>query len=317
MAGAYTATPDVPEETDLPPGWNVNWPHPGPWPPGYTPDLGLGLEAQATMAPGSTVADITATLTDQGTFVTSEPATQVAWTAAWNDTGLAIGLKLSGEAALLASVSVDYTDVGSSFWGATPDFEFDISESDAGRSFTLLAASTPFSEHPVSASAVITVLATVPTHRVEYTITANSGHLFAEGNIQLWDGAIESPFDIYDSDPIGSGRPYSALNVIIDGSGSRWGFAQGAGMYVSDDQDIPTGEIGNTSLASGGSYLLYAVLSVFDPGNSTHNVNVYTTIDGEETLVGSFTKIRSSNTIDNGGWLNIQIVDDEVVVYEQ
>ena len=37
MSGAYTAKPDVVTTPDVPPGWNVNWPFPGPFPPGFDP----------------------------------------------------------------------------------------------------------------------------------------------------------------------------------------------------------------------------------------------------------------------------------------
>jgi hypothetical protein len=36
MGGAYTAKPDVVPEVDYPPGWNINWPYPGPFPPGFS-----------------------------------------------------------------------------------------------------------------------------------------------------------------------------------------------------------------------------------------------------------------------------------------
>jgi hypothetical protein len=39
MAGAYVAKPAVASEVDYPPGWDINWPFPGPFPPGYTYSL--------------------------------------------------------------------------------------------------------------------------------------------------------------------------------------------------------------------------------------------------------------------------------------
>ncbi|KKL50851.1 hypothetical protein LCGC14_2301360 [marine sediment metagenome] len=35
MSGAYVAKPDVVPADDRPPGWDINWPWPGPFPPGF------------------------------------------------------------------------------------------------------------------------------------------------------------------------------------------------------------------------------------------------------------------------------------------
>jgi len=227
MAGAYTATPAVTAEADLPPGWNPIWPHPGPWPPGYTPTLALSLTSSATVEPGGTVSDVASALTDQIDYVTTEPETPINWTATWDDTDESLPMNLDGGEDFLASVSTDYSDVGDSFWGAEPDITFDTAEADAGRSFTLAASSTPFDGFPVSATKQITVEEEEdPVKSATYTIefagsitggesagiymeagvTATASYRKGTPDAEIW-------FDILDGESIFDGYPGGVFTI--------------------------------------------------------------------------------------------------------
>lgn len=233
MGGAYVAKPDVTVAADLPPGWDLIWPHPGPWPPGYTPALALGLAAQSTASPGATVSDITSTLTDQVDYVTTEPATQIRWTAAWDDTNEPLTFKLSGGGSFLASVSVDYADVGSDFWGAEPDFVFDTETADIGRSFTLTARSTPFPEFPgdsLSASAVITVV--VPVMSARFTVAWSGTYGTGSAGFDI-GGSVVGSSSIYAVWPGRDEDLYAWLELAPD----DYGFEGGGGIWSNERID--------------------------------------------------------------------------------
>ena len=59
MTGAYTAKPAVVADPPVvPPGWNPNWPFPGPLPPGYNPTYGITFISPPTpddVAPGEEI----------------------------------------------------------------------------------------------------------------------------------------------------------------------------------------------------------------------------------------------------------------------
>jgi hypothetical protein len=317
MAGAYTAKPDVPEETDLPPGWNLIWPHPGPWPPGYTPILALGLDAQATMVPGAVVSDVVSTLTDQVDYVTTEPATQITWTAAWDDTDEALSLKLSGGSELLASVSVSYTDVGSDFWGAEPDFEFDVIEADNGRSFTLTANSTPFSGYSVLAEDTITVVLTPPVKRATFTITW-SGSL--NGGSASWNQFVErfdslsSPYDPSGFDDPATAHAAGAYVDIIDGDG-------GSPYQESDEYDectvtFPTDNSAMVSIAampSGKFYALWFRPELYDAvGTLTLEAEFFVNDDLVDTASYGHS-VDGSDNFDHIGWGNIDVDNNTII----
>lgn len=49
MTGAYTAKPAVvADPPDVPTGWNPDWPFPGPYPPGYTPDVDCTIDISSS-----------------------------------------------------------------------------------------------------------------------------------------------------------------------------------------------------------------------------------------------------------------------------
>ncbi len=152
MSGAYVAKPaaDVPpvppEWPDPPPGWDENWPPPGtpgldpdpffpaPFPPGYTPDYSMIVTATAEIAPSGT-ASVTGSLRDHDTYATNEPD-DITWTATID--GEAVQLRFSeGEFTSSISSSTSF----STYWGAAPSIEFDLTSGNIGDTVILTGAS--------------------------------------------------------------------------------------------------------------------------------------------------------------------------------
>jgi hypothetical protein len=270
------------------------------------------------MVPGATVSDVVSTLTDQVDYVTSEPSTQLTWTAAWDDTDEALGLKLSGGSELLASVNVDYTDVGSDFWGAEPDFEFDVAGADSGRSFTLKANSTPFPDNSVSAESVITVVVTPPVKRATYTITW-SGVLGGSGSAS-WNQFVER-FDDLSSpyDPSGFGAPATANSAgvyvdIVEGDG-------GSPYQDFDEYDectvtFPTDDSAMVSIAempSGKFYALWFRPELFvDSGTLTLEAEFFVDDELVDTASDVYTYTDGSDNGDRIGWGMIDVDSNTV-----
>lgn len=96
MSGAYVAKPDAVIVPDVPPGWNIDWPFPGPSPPGYTPVYSFPLDAQAAVVPGVSVVDVTLRALDQGEYGTVEPSGDITWSAEWQDTGAVVPIRFAG-----------------------------------------------------------------------------------------------------------------------------------------------------------------------------------------------------------------------------
>ncbi len=75
MSGAYVAKPDAEITVDFPPGWNGRWQFPGPWPPGYDPQLTLVISAPSTIAANATSLEVSVLLLDHGNYPTDMPTT--------------------------------------------------------------------------------------------------------------------------------------------------------------------------------------------------------------------------------------------------
>ncbi len=155
MSGAYVAKPaaDVPpvppEWPDPPPGWDENWPSPGtpglndpatdpffpaPFPPGYTPDYSMVVTATAEIAPNGT-ASVTGSLRDHGTYATNEPD-NITWTATID--GEAVQVRFTdGDFASSISSSTSF----STYWGAAPSIEFDLTSDNDGDTVVLTGTS--------------------------------------------------------------------------------------------------------------------------------------------------------------------------------
>ena len=145
MAGAYTAKPEADDTPDVPDGWDVDWPFPGAFPPGYSPVYSIGITGGDYI---DGPFDASVTLYDHVTYATREPAAYViVWTASIG--GDTVQLRFAGDPSYTGSVSSNYIAMGGDFWGATPSLEFETTEDDCGETLTLTATSTVWHETAV------------------------------------------------------------------------------------------------------------------------------------------------------------------------
>lgn len=173
MAGAYTARAAATVASTTPPGWTIGWTFPGAWPPGYTPVLSYTLVTGETYVPGATH-DATVTLYDQETYETREPDNPMIWTATMN--GVAVGLKLDGDADWVEILETDHSVIGS--YGAAPTLRFNVSEDDDGEIIILKGVSTPFNDTaaPDAVEAEIEVVVEVLwTAKLDFTCSLGGG----------------------------------------------------------------------------------------------------------------------------------------------
>jgi hypothetical protein len=152
VSGAYVAKPAaVAASPSVPPGWDVDWPFcgvsgydpdpffPAPHPPGYEPDYSLAVSGTESIAYDGT-ASITATFRDQSTYATNEPDA-IVWTATVSSSpSRSVNLRFSGDEDYASSVSS--VCVFGTYWGTTPDIEFELTEEDIGGTIILTAKST-------------------------------------------------------------------------------------------------------------------------------------------------------------------------------
>lgn len=254
MAGAYVAKPAVVSVPDVPPGWNPNWPFPGPpWPPGYTPALSYTLVTGETYAPGATH-DATATLYDQITYETSEPNNPMFWTAKMN--GVTVGLKLDGDADWSERLVIDHSPIGS--YGAAPTLRFNVSEDDEGEIIILQAVSTPFN-NALGCEAVRAEIEVVAAHaqtaKLTITMDGYKGQWLEEWNVYPWVGQLRwtsSQFGLetYFGNNTGYGHaPYGTTslkhwNDHEDGSDDpHWIFNHASSSTVDFEMTCPAGDV--------------------------------------------------------------------------
>lgn len=187
MGGAYAAKPPADTTPDVPPGWDIDWPHPGVSPPGYEMDLSLGMTGQSSMVPGVPTNAMPVTLSDHETYATQEPTGTITFTAKWEDTEEAVGVKFSGDSNFFFSLADPFIGVGDDFWGAEPEFEFDTEGSDVGRTIILNSSSDPYSDGEnvettkeilvvgnfeyLAEISVVSVYPTIPTPSAPYGVT--------------------------------------------------------------------------------------------------------------------------------------------------
>lgn len=194
MGGAYVAKPDASSTPDVPPNWNPEWPFPGPFPPGYDPELSLNMIAPTQLVPGTATSGVSVTLKDQETYATAAPTSQVIWTAEWADSGDAVSLKLSGGTEYLSSVSQAYL-LSAGFYGASPDFEFNASLDDVGKTITLKAASSPFDGTYVDDEADILLVCSVPDGSEDDCLDEdNCEQIESNGTLSPCDNAVAGAY---------------------------------------------------------------------------------------------------------------------------
>ena len=222
MSGAYVAKPAVATEVDYPPGWDVNWIFPGPFPPGYTPSLTTPITAPAQIAESTPIAAVSTVLYDQGSYATAEPSAKtITWTSTETATGGPTGT---------------FADVGDDFWGDSGTYTF--SGVSAGDIITISATSNPFALDGVSAAAQIEVVDDDELEAgwdIEVSVTTLSPSTSYEWAI--WDAG----------DAVADGEAY------IDGAD---GYAEvWRGSHNNDGTETLTDSSGE-HYSVGGSYLL-------------------------------------------------------------
>ncbi len=199
MAGAYVAKPAVStalvEGVDTPDGWSVDWPFcgvsgydpdpffPAPYPPGYTPDFSLVMTATESIAFSGTAA-VTGSMRDHSTFATNEPSA-INWTATID--GEAVSLRFSGDEDY--EVSLSSSVAFSTYWGAAPSIEFELTEENAGDTVTLTGKSTIGSEVVTEESEI----AIASAFKVELTVSANIDSVTYPGS--EWHAEVTSEID--------------------------------------------------------------------------------------------------------------------------
>lgn len=172
MGGAYTAKPPADTTPDVPPGWNPVWPHPGVSPPGYIPVFSLAMTGQDEIIPGMSTSAMPVTLNDHVTYATQEPNGLIVYTAEWANPGEIVRLKFSGDSDFSNSITGPFIDIGSDFWGAEPEFEFEIDDTDIARTIILTSISFPFdSGEFVETTKEILVVAVTWSAKLTFTIT--------------------------------------------------------------------------------------------------------------------------------------------------
>ena len=201
MSGAYTAKAAADTSPVVPPGWNPAWPFPGVYPPGYVPELSLAMTGQSSMVPGEPVTDVNTTLTDQETYVTSEPSEPIVYTSTLKSDNSVVGLKFSGGESFSNSVSGPYISVGDDFWGSAPEFVFNVGPPNVGDFIVLKASSGPFSydveneiEIEIVAEFVYTAMITMQLTTAAWSAPPSDSWVIT-GLLACWDQSdVTSPY---------------------------------------------------------------------------------------------------------------------------
>jgi hypothetical protein len=227
MAGVYVALPPVtPDTPDKPPGWG-DWPYPGAYPPGYTPDYSIALVTSSSVIVGGNMA-LVATLRDHATYETNEPksGSVISWTAAVD--GEAVQLMV-GEGDYAAYLSSVYTEIGD-FWGAQPTVTPQLTESHVDKTL-VVTATTVIDGETIIETAEVEITST-PVDPYEYTVRVaiswTGGTYLSEplagiyhyGTQMAWVGWVltdTEPFGVYEESEWGYG---GYLNPLYDGYGA-------------------------------------------------------------------------------------------------
>jgi len=262
MAGAYVAKPEADATPpDVPDGWDPDWEHPGPDPPGYTPEY--SLSATAGEISDDLSAAVTLNLLDHVTYATDEPGSGViAWSAAID--GAPINLRFSGGEDYASSIESSYSDIGD-YWGAEPTIEFELTEANEGDTIVLTAESTVEGQ-TVSDTAEITAdVGYTATFVTEIALVGydDAEYFLMYGSLFFWhDG---NPYDTRllarelnpDTDTGADGSPHSppfwgtgsyefgaeTITCTVEVSAEQWVLAEGervgyqTAYYFTDSDD--------------------------------------------------------------------------------
>ena len=228
MSGAYTAKPAVPpEEVPVvptpPPGWDLDWTFPGPYPPGYTPAFTLPMTATAVIVPSGTAA-VSGEFRDHADYLTNEPDA-IIWTAVIvSSPEREIELRFEGEEEYADSISSDST-LGD-FWSVAPSVEFELTRSDEGGIITLTGT---------SAIDGTTVVGTADISVYAYAYSLN---LSGPANM-AWDDTASAVVSLRDHGTLGTNEPTGSTltwTALLDGAAVDLRFSGGA--YSSSIESV-------------------------------------------------------------------------------
>ncbi len=146
--GAYVAKPDAAvaqyPSYEPPSGWDIDWPFPGPMPPGYEPEdprFGCTLTGEDEIQVGNTYTP-TFTLHEinsSQTWRTENPDTgTITWTATLD--GSPLSFSLDGGASDYSATS-SYEHIGLGWYGDEPDIVFDLTNDDKDKTIVLSVSS--------------------------------------------------------------------------------------------------------------------------------------------------------------------------------
>lgn len=177
MPGAYGSKPPaaivIPTYPDIPLNWKVDWPWPGPNPPGYvTPNAGINLTSSDSVAVGGSVSASSIWMDEALAGPIGLPDGD--WTQRLSATinGSAIGLAKSDDPEFSSSIEYDYSIVGN-YYGSSDDITFDISEENEGDTIILSVASVVDGVE-YEDSVEITVEAAANTNYVRFSLSMPS-----------------------------------------------------------------------------------------------------------------------------------------------
>lgn len=280
MAGAYVAKPAVdlpppegpPTVDDVPPGWDLNWPFPGPYPPGYAPELTLPMTATETIRFFGTAA-VTGEFRDHTIFVTNEPDAVVLTAVIASSPSRDINLRFSGDSEYASSVSINCTLAD--YWGVGGDVEFELTRADEGGIITLTGT---------GAISGVTV-----TDTVEIIVYEPIYSLVMSGTTDMaYDGTASITTSLRDHETLGTDEPTGSTltwTATIDGVAVDLRFSgdteysesisssySDIGDYWGAEKDI---EFDLTAENNGDTIVLRVESTVFEEDlNITHDISV-------------------------------------------
>ena len=227
MAGAYVAKPAVPPTpdppvADPPPGWNPNWPFPGPLPPGYVPEYTFPVTATAVVKIGEAaavagsarqVAAVAGIAYDHVTYITNEP--DVA----------ALGATVSGEVISLSPPGASFSE--GAYWNISDNITFGITKANEGQTITLVATSAIGGE-------IITGTTSISIYAYDYSL-----NLSGDESIE-YDEATSVTVTLRDHGTLKSDDPGSATltwTATLDGGAVDLKFSGDAGYGSSVESE--------------------------------------------------------------------------------
>ncbi len=219
MSGAYVAKPAMPPTpdppvADPPPGWNPNWPFPGPLPPGYVPEYTFPVTATAVIKVGQAAA-VAGTAYDHATYITNEP--DVA----------ALGAAIGGEVISVSPSGASFSE--GVYWNISDNITFGITKANEGQTIELTATSAIGGE-------IITGTASIGIYEYVYSL-----NLSGDSTIGIDDDeSVSVTVTLRDHDTLKSDAPGAAVltwTATINGAAIGLRFAIDASYSSSIESE--------------------------------------------------------------------------------